>query len=621
MELHHLHMGQPPANPIRPEPLVDLTRVPNAVLKVLMPVLGPVMNRLFAIGEVNRVHDEVAMTATPETFFSRTLEVLGCRYEVSDSDLQRIPGTGPVVVVSNHPLGGLDGIILGDLLRRRRTDVRLMANFLLKKIRFAEHHMIFVDPFAASKPAAHNIAPLRESLKHLKAGGLLAAFPGNKVSHYQWHRGEIADAEWVPHIAALIRRTGAAVVPVFIEGGNSRLFNVAGMIHPLLRTILLPREFLRKGRSGVPVRVHVGTPIPANRLKRFPSDDDMIRFLRVTTYFIGNRPRASAASISTALADKNKRAEPVIDPVPPDLLEADIAALPESALLLKQGESEVYMAKHGQLPNVIREIGRGREISFRAAGGGTLKPLDLAPQDEYYEHLFLWNRKDRAIVGAYRIGRADEIIAKHGTQGLVCAGLFHFKPAFVERLNPGIELGRSYVLPEYQKNYSSLLLLWGGIIAFAAREPRYNIFFGSVGVSQGGEYSAASRTLIIDLLRSQFGDPRLSVQVESQSPFEGVRLNGITPDEIGALVQDVEDVSTLVTSLEPDGKGVPVLLRHYIRMNAKLLNFGVWKNHSNAVVAFIICDMTTAEPKLIRRYMGEEGYARFRAYHKLAAPE
>jgi putative hemolysin len=499
--------------------------------------------------------------------------------------------------------------------------VKLMANFLLKKIRFAEDHMIFVDPFAASKPAAHNIAPLRESLKHLKAGGLLAVFPGNKVSHYQWHRGEIADPEWVPHIGALIRRTGASVVPVFIEGGNSRLFNIAGMIHPLLRTILLPREFLRKGRSGVPVRVHVGTAIPSTRLKRFASDEEMIRFLRVTTYFLGNRPKASAASLSTALADKTKRAEPIADPMPSDLLEADVKALPREACLLKQGDSEVYMARYDQLPHVMREIGRGREISFRAAGGGTMKPRDLAPQDEYYEHLFIWNKKDRVVVGAYRIGRADEIIAKHGTEGLICTGLFHFKPAFVEKLNPGIELGRSYVLPEYQRSYSSLALLWGGIIAFAAREPRYNIFFGSVGVSQGGEYADASRTLIIDLLRSQFSDAKLSVEVRSQSPFEGVRLNGITPEEIGDLVQDVEDVSTLVTSLEPDGKGVPVLLKHYFRMNAKLLDFGVWKNHSNAVVAFIICDMATAEPRMIRRYMGEEGYARFRAYHGLDSGE
>ncbi len=609
-------MSQPPANPTKPEPLIDLNRVPNPVLRALMPVAGLLINRLLSIQALNDVHEQVAVTATSDAFFRRTLEVLGCGYEVSESDLERIPEKGQVVVVSNHPLGGLDGIILGDLLRRRRPDVKLMANYLLRNIRFAADHMIFVDPFTAkSGPAASNIRPLRESLGHLKAGGLLAVFPGNKVSHYQWHRGEIADPEWVPHIAGLIRRTGASALPVFIEGGNSRFFNIAGMIHPALRTALLPREFVRRGRSGVPVRVHVGTLIPHPRLKRFEHDEDMIRFLRVTTYFIGNRPRAAPSSLSSAQADKQKNAEPVAAPLPPEKLEADIAALPADACLLRQGDHEIWMGGFQQLPSVMHEIGRGREISFRAAGGGTLQPLDLAPQDEYYHHLFLWNKKERAIVGAYRIGLADRIIAQHGQQGLICSGLFDFKPAFVERLNPGLELGRSYVLPEHQKSYGSLLLMWAGILAFIARQPQYKIVFGSVGVSQGEEYAAASRTLIVNFMREQFNLPALSVQVESRSPFEGVRLRGLTPDEISGLVHDVEDVSTLVTGLEHDGKGVPILIKHYVRMNAKLLDFGVWKNHSNAVVGFMLADLTTADPKFLRRYMGDEGYRRFREFH------
>lgn len=608
-----------PAQP-EPEPLIDLARVPNRMLKMLVVALGPLVRHLLAIDDINRVHDEVARTATAETFFSRSLEVLGCQYEVSGTDLERIPRTGPVVVVSNHPLGGLDGIILGDLLRRRRPDVRLMANYLLRRIRFADQHMIFVDPFAAGKPAAHNIGPLRESLKHLSAGGLLGVFPGNKVSHYQWRRGEIADPDWVPHVAALIRRSGASALPVFIEGSNSPLFNVAAMIHPWLRTALLPREFIRRGRSGIPVRVHVGTPIPAARLRRFESDADMTRFLRVSTYFLGNRPSAPRESSSAALAKKQRHGKPVAEPLAAEMLETDIAALPAEACLLRQGDFEVYMGRFDQLPHVMHEIGRGREISFRAAGGGTLEPLDLAAQDSYYHHLLLWNRKDRVIGGAYRIGLADEIIARHGPAGLICSGLFRFKPAFIETLNPGLELGRSYVLPEYQKNYSSLLMLWAGILAFIAREPKYKTIFGSVGVSQGDEYSAASRTLIVNFMREQLSHPTLSVQVESQSPFQAIRLNGLTPGEIGDLVQNVEDVSTLVTGLERDGKGVPVLIKHYVRMNAKLLDFGVWRNHSNAVVGFMIADLTTADPKFLRRYMGADGYRRFRAFHGLGEP-
>lgn len=612
-------VNSPYAQSRKHPPLIDLGAIPNPVLKALMPLCGGALNKLFSIDAINDVHDAVIESGTEETFFSSTLQALGANYEVAQSDLDRIPLSGPVVVVSNHPLGGLDGIILGDLLHRRRKDSKLMANFLLKRVKFADKHMFFVDPFDREGAAKANFAGLRDSLKHLKQGGLLGVFPGNRVSHWQWDRREVCDPAWVPNIAGLIRRAEATVVPVFIEGDNGLLFNLAGIVHPLLRTMLLPREFIRRGRNPEPVRLHIGTPIPYSRLKRFDKDEEMTAFLRLATYVLGNRPEDAAPDMLDEVA-KAQAPEPLATPLSPEELEADIAALPPESRILSQGDFDVYMARYQQLPHVMQEIGRGREESFRAAGGGTLKPLDLAPQDEYYHHLFLWHRKDRTLVGAYRLGLSDEILAKHGPEGLICSGLFELKPEFIAQLNPGIELGRSYVLPAYQRNYNSLLLLWAGILQFMAREPKYRVAFGSVGISQGNEYTPASRTLIVNFMREQFSHPTLSFQVEARSPFEGIKLSGLKPEEISSLVQSVEDVSTLVTGLEEDGKGVPILIKHYLRMNARLISFGVWKNHSNAVVSFIVTDVTTSDPKFIRRYMGAEGYARFMAYHGVPVP-
>lgn len=609
-------------------PLVDLAQVQHPVMKALYPLVGGALRKALKIDEVNQLEADVAQFGTPDSFFHTVLDLLGCRYQVTELDLQRIPTKGPVVVVANHPLGGLDGIILGDILHQRRSDAKLMANYLLKRVTFAEHHMIFVDPFAKNSPSAANIGPLRQSLKHLKNGGLLGIFPGNQVSHYQRATQEVADPDWIPHIATLIRRSNATVVPLFIDAKNSWLFERIGLIHPLLRTLLLTREFMKRGLSREPIPVHVGTPIPSTRLKRFGSDEEMIQFLRMSSYMLKNRPapskfRPSSPPLTSPVSPSRPALQnsPLAPRLSADLLEKDIEGLPPSSLLLSQGEFEVYIARHQQIPNIIQEIGRGREESFRSVGGGTGQPIDLAPADEYYHHLFVWSRHDRAIVGAYRLGLADEIIAQHGPSGLVSSGLFEFTPAFLKRLNPGLELGRSYVLPEYQRSYSSLLLLWGGILAFIGRHPQYRIIFGSVGVSQGDEYCPASRTLIVDFMRREHSNPILSQELHSRNPFQASALGPILTRDLSRLVKDVDDVSSLVSSLEPDGKGVPILIKHYIRMNAKIVDFGVWKDHSNAVVAFLMADLATADPKFLRRYMGEEGYRDFMTFHGLPTAE
>jgi putative hemolysin len=596
-------------------PLLDLEALPSAPLQMALKLFGEPLKSWLKVDRINEIHAATVRDSTPESLWSTLVQKTGVRYEISASDMDRIPLTGPVVVVSNHPLGGLDGIILGDILQRRRKDSRLMANFLLSHIVHADKQMFFVDPFPRGEAAVKkSFAGMRDSLKHLKKGGLLGVFPGNRVSHYQWDLREVADGPWVENIASIVRRAEATVVPIFIEGGNSLAFNLAGMVHPALRTLLLPRELVRQAGDSEPVRVHVGTPMPFSRLRKFGTDAEMIRFLRMATYVMGNRPGSEAPEDAEEVKAVSAP-EPVAERHAPELLEADIAALPAECQLVKAGEWEVYMARHSQLPHIMQEIGRGREISFRAAGGGTLKALDLAPQDEYYHHLFIWHREDRALVGAYRLGLSDEILPKHGPDGFICSGLFHLTPAFLQSLNPGIELGRSYVLPEYQRSYNSLSMLWTGILQFVARNPRYRYCFGSVGISQGDEYTPASRTLIVNYMRENFSHPVLTEQVESKSPFEGIKLSGFPQTEPKDLLSNVDDVSLLVTGLEPDGKGVPILIKHYLRLDAKLLSFGVWKNHSNAVVSFIIVDVPNAEPKLIRRMMGD-GYEAYMKYHE-----
>jgi putative hemolysin len=607
------------------KPLVDLSQIKHPAFRLANGLFGRWIRHWLRIDAVNELERNVAQLGTAESFFHTVLDLLGCRYEVSAADLMRIPASGPVVVVSNHPLGGLDGIVLGDLLRQRRTDVKLMANYLLKRVTYADAHMIFVDPFAKDSPAASNVGPLRQCLKHLKGGGLLGVFPGNQVSSYRRETGLVADPDWVPHIAALIRRTGATVVPLYIEAENGWFFERIGLIHGLLRTLLLTRVFMDRGRSRVPIPVAVGEPIPAVRLKRFEDDEGMIRYLRMSSYALKNRFLSKPVTAVPAAPNAGSSGttdgsgfKPVAEPLSRERLEADMTALPADALLLSQGDSEVYIGRYEELPAIMQEIGRGREVSFRYAGGGTGEPLDLAEADRYYRHLFVWNKKEGAVVGAYRLGLVDEVMQHGGVDALVSCGLFEFKADFVEKIQHGLELGRSYVLPEFQRSYSSLLLLWGGILAFIARNPQYRTIFGAVGISQGAEYTAPSRALMVGFLRRVYGDEALRSIVRAKNPYHPVELDPVSRDDLTELVSEVDDLSTLIAGLEKDGKGVPILIKQYIRMNARLIEFGVWENHSNAVVALLLADLATADPRFLKRYMGDKGYQNFMTHHGLA---
>ncbi len=604
--------------------LIDLgAAIKRPFWRRLFALVRPLLEKTLAVDFINRSEQRLRQIGSEKTVFQNSLDIIGLKYRVNEEALAQVPKTGPVVVVANHPFGGADAMILAHLIKRIRPDAKVLSNFLLERVPFVDPHLIKVNPFSRNISQLSNTSGLREALRFLKGGGLLATFPATKVSFFQLSRMRVTDKAWSPHIAALIRRSKATVLPVHFHGRNGFIFNLIGMIHGQLRTLLLPRELKRRcARPQPQVKVTVGRPIPFSRLAEFEDDEKLSRFLRVTTYILENRPpspdekppRRAAASPSPS-----RQEVPVAAPLDPAEVEAEIAGLPEECLLVSKNELAVYLAEYDAIPRVMHEIGRCREISFRAVGGGTHKPLDISDQDSYYHHLFLWDRKTREVAGAYRVGLTDLIVEKYGPGHLITAQLFKFKPEFVEKLACGLELGRSVILPKYQKRATSLSLMWAGVLQFIVRNPKYHVIFGSVGISQGDEYSPASRTLIINFLRDRMSHPSFSFMVEPRSRFRASRVLGIDdPGEVSELVTDVEDVSLLVSSIEADGKELPVLIKQYLRMNAKLISFGVWEEHSNAVVSLMVSDLLEVRNKFLQRYMGTDGYRQFLAYHNLS---
>lgn len=528
----------------------------------------------------------------------QTLRAFDVEYDLSDEDAAKIPTTGPVLVVANHPFGGVDAAILGDILTAVRPDFQLLGNPAMAEAPGIGDWVIPLDERSG-------LGPLRRSLRWLKGGGVLAVFPSGAVSQLRLREAQISDPPWHPMVAALARRSGATVVPLFFEGRNRMVFQLAGLIHPALRAKLMPRDLLRRPASKVAVRI--GRPIGRDKIDRYPDDATLIEYLRWKTYMLRRRespvrprfvPRADGGPAAPAV-------DAVAAPVPGRLLAGEVERLPSQARLCELGDYQVFMAQSRQIPAVLREIGRLRETTFRQVGEGTGRSLDLDRFDERYLHLFMWNRAKSEVVGSYRLGLVDEILAEDGIGGLYTSSLFKFRTGFLERLGPAIELGRSFIRAEYQRKPTSLALLWRGIGELLVRNPRYKVLFGPVSISR--DYHGLSRRLMIEFLEKNHSDSAFAPLVKAKNPPRD-RLDAGERRAL-SLVRDADDVSALVSEIEEDNKGMPVLLRHYLRLNARVLSFNVDPAFGHCTDGLILVDLRTADPKMLRRFMGDEGYA------------
>ena len=599
--------------PERPRELIDLgSRMRGPLQRGLYRIAGPLIENSLSIRAFNDIYRRAAQSyqasdfPTAYTWFHSCLESVGLRYEVQPRPGACIPTTGPLLVVANHPFGFADAVVLGDFLSSVRGEARMMANALLSQLPEAAPWMIAVDNFGGPGSERRNLAPMKEAIRFLRSGGALSMFPSGEVAHFQLGHG-VEEAPWKSHLGSLVRRTGATVLPVYFPGQNSVLFQMAGMIHPRLRTALLLNELSKSNRQ--PLTLRVGAPIPAAKLRHFQSDEEITRYLRIQTLALRHGGATPPAAVTVTVVRK-------LEAEPDMMVAGEIARLRESgALLAEQGHLEVLVARAAEVPCALQEIGRLRELTFRAVGEGTGNDIDLDRFDGHYLHLILWDRTASCIAGAYRMGLAPEILATHGPKGLYTGTLFRYSRAFYKRLDHAIELGRSFIRQEYQRHPASLLLLWKGIASWVRRHPSYRILFGPVSIS--ADYDEVSRRLMVDFLISQRRPAELACLARPRSPFRSRAAGPLRRELRRTPLSDVDDLSSLIATIESDQKGLPVLLKQYLRLNASILCFNVDGAFSSVLDGLIFVDLTRTEPRLLGKYMGEEGSRSYLDHHGL----
>jgi putative hemolysin len=358
-----------------------------------------------------------------------------------------------------------------------------------------------------------------------------------------------------------------------------------------LRTALLARELLKqRGRRAT---VRFGSPVPLTSVAQDGDPSALTGSIRRAVDQLARSPARSSDETTARLA-------------------CEVDGLPAESMLVESGAFQVFVARADHIPTVLREIGRLREVSYRMVGEGTGREIDLDRFDAHYLHLFSWHREHRQVVGAYRIGQTDRITAIAGVDGLYTRTLFTYDDRLVAKLSPALELGRSFVRPEYQKNYNALLLLWKGIGQFVVRHPEYRVLFGPVTIS--ARYSDRSQRLLMAFLQHNHLDRDLSDLVQAINP------STVSPAPEGAVPASVEDANRLIAAADGGAAGVPILLRQYLKLNARLLGFNIDPSFGDALDALMMVDLTAVEPAILHRYLGREETARFLQRHLATAP-
>lgn len=563
--------------------------------------MGWILMRVTQISNINAFYER-HKHLQGIAFLDAILEHYEIKFDIPEDDFKRLPKDGPYITISNHPLGGMDGVLLLKLMLKNRPDFKIVANFLLNRIEPMAPYIMPVNPFENHKDVKSSIGGFKTALKHIQDGHPLGIFPAGEVSTYKDGR-LIVDRPWEEAALKLIRKAEVPVVPIYFHARNSRLFYRLSKINDIFRTAKLPSEV--GSQRNRPIKVRIGQPISVQTQKEQENLEEFTELLRKKTYILANAYEKERLidQIPTTLKIP-KPPKKIVTAVRTEVIQEEIERLRQKDCRLLQSKNyEVFLAKAKDMPFVLKEIGRQREVTFRAIGEGTNNSSDLDSFDSYYYHLFLWDDEEKTIVGAYRMGMGSEIYAKYGIDGFYIQDLFRVDPELHAMMSQSIEMGRAYIVKEYQQKPMPLFLLWKGIVHTTLRFPEHKYLIGGVSISN--QFSNFSKSLMIEFMKSNYWDPYVAQYIRPKKEFK-VKLKDADKEFVFDETQaDLNKFDRLIDEVEPGSLRLPVLIKKYIKQNAKVVAFNVDPLFNNSVDGLMYIKIADLPESTVKPVMEE----------------
>ena len=533
------------------------------------------------LGKINRLFDGAADYQGRE-FADHLLENMNITIDVSAEQLENIPKEGGFVLVANHPFGGIEGVMLLSAIAKVRPDFKVMANFILSHIPNLKECFFAVNPFEKNPEWKSSVGGIKGAIQHIAAGNGLGVFPAGEVSRYHGHDYP-EDLPWSTSIARIIKNANVPVIPVFWGGRNSKLFYAVDKIHPMLGTARLTKELINKHDTRFALQI--GKPILPSELEVYDNPKDLAAYLRSRSYALeANIPAKSVKQMPTKQAEIEAPSD-----LQPMLSELD--AIREKAFLYSTANYDCYLADYEDIPNLMHEIARLREEAFRAIGEGTGKSLDQDEFDTHFKHMILWDTVKQRIAGCYRLGIGSEIIPKLGVNGFYISSLVNIDDSFSEHLSHTIELGRSFVTLEYQKEVLPMMLLLRGLSDVVVRYPQIRHFIGPVSISAW--YPKFYMSLIARFVtENHLVEESLQNKVKPKTPF----LPDFLKVDSDVLLQNhttsVDKFDKFLFRLSNGEYRLPTLFKKYLKLNAKFLCFNVDPDFNDTLDALLFLTFT-----------------------------